>query len=90
VPGEIEIEGWKCLAELIDNAFDDFNKIMIFIILEAARVTMSILTVRQHRLRPRARCLRRCGRVPSVGGAVVGRTAQPCFEMAPFPSCHIS
>jgi hypothetical protein len=25
-------EEWKCLAELIDNAFDDFNKIMIFII----------------------------------------------------------
>ncbi len=49
---EIEIEEWKCLAELIDNTFDDFNKIMIFIILEAARVTMSILTVRQHRLRP--------------------------------------
>ena len=49
---EIEIEEWKCLAELIDNAFDDFNKIMIFIILEAARVTMSILTVRRHRLRP--------------------------------------
>ena len=35
VPGEIEIEEWKCLAELIDTAFDDFNKIMIFIILEA-------------------------------------------------------
>jgi hypothetical protein len=51
---EIEIEEWKCLAELIDNAFDDFNKIMIFIILEAARVTMSILTVRRHRLCPRA------------------------------------
>jgi len=33
---EIEIEEWKCLAELIDNAFDDFNEIMIFIILEAA------------------------------------------------------
>ena len=29
MPGEIEIEEWKCLAELIDNAFDDFNKIMI-------------------------------------------------------------
>ncbi|MGW6404960.1 hypothetical protein [Streptomyces sp. NPDC055134] len=28
--------GWKCLAELIENAFDDFNEIMIFIILEAA------------------------------------------------------
>jgi hypothetical protein len=25
MPGEIEIEEWKCLAELIDNAFDDFN-----------------------------------------------------------------
>jgi hypothetical protein len=36
MPGEIEIEEWKCLAELIDNAFDDFNKIMVFIILEAA------------------------------------------------------
>jgi hypothetical protein len=34
--GEIEIEEWKCLAELIDNAFDDFNESMIFIILEAA------------------------------------------------------
>jgi len=34
--GEIEIEEWKCLAELIDNSFDDFNEIMIFIILEAA------------------------------------------------------
>jgi hypothetical protein len=32
----IEIEEWKCLAELIDNAFVDFNEIMIFIILEAA------------------------------------------------------
>jgi hypothetical protein len=36
VPGEIEIEGWKCLAELIDTAFDDFNESMVFIILEAA------------------------------------------------------
>ncbi|MBV8931995.1 MAG: ATP-binding protein [Kutzneria sp.] len=26
--GEIEIEEWKCLAELIDNAFDDFNGII--------------------------------------------------------------
>ena len=26
VPGEIEIEEWKCLAELIDTAFDDFNE----------------------------------------------------------------
>ena len=33
---EIEIEEWKCLAELIENAFDDFNEIMVFIILEAA------------------------------------------------------
>jgi hypothetical protein len=33
---EIEIEEWKGLAELIENAFDDFNEIMIFIILEAA------------------------------------------------------
>ena len=33
---EIEIEEWKFLAELIDNAFDDFSEIMIFIILEAA------------------------------------------------------
>ena len=32
--GEVEIEEWKCLAELIDNAFDDFNEIMIFVILE--------------------------------------------------------
>ena len=67
MPGEIEIEEWKCLAELIDNAFDDFNKIMIFIILEAA-----------------------VGRVPSVGAAVVSRTAQPCSETAPLPRCHIS
>ena len=29
-------------------------------------------------------------RVASVGAAVVSRTAQPCFETAPFPSCHIS
>jgi hypothetical protein len=36
VPGEIEIEEWKCLAELIDTAFDDFNESMVFIILEAA------------------------------------------------------
>jgi hypothetical protein len=36
MPGEIEIEEWKCLAELIGRAFGDFNKIMIFIILEAA------------------------------------------------------
>jgi hypothetical protein len=26
VPGEIEIEEWKCLAELIETAFDDFNE----------------------------------------------------------------
>ena len=32
VPGEIEIEEWKCLAELIDTAFDDFNESMVFII----------------------------------------------------------
>ena len=37
MPGEIEIEEWKYLAELIDNAFDDFNESMIFIILEAGR-----------------------------------------------------
>ena len=36
MPGESEIEEWKCLAELIGNAFDDFNESMIFIILEAA------------------------------------------------------
>jgi hypothetical protein len=37
VPGEIEIEieEWKCLAELIDTAFDDFNESIVFIILEA-------------------------------------------------------
>jgi hypothetical protein len=52
MPGEIETEEWKCLAELIGNALDDFSEIMIFIILEAARVTVSILTVRRHRLRP--------------------------------------
>jgi hypothetical protein len=28
--GEVETEEWKCLAELIGNAFDDFNEIMIF------------------------------------------------------------
>jgi hypothetical protein len=26
----------------------------------------------------------------TCGAAVVSRTAQPCFETAPFPSCHIS
>ena len=36
MPGEIEIEEWKCLAELIDMAFDDFNESMVFIISEAA------------------------------------------------------
>jgi hypothetical protein len=36
MPGEIETEEWKCLAELIDNAFDDFNESMVFIILDAA------------------------------------------------------
>ena len=30
MPGEIEIEEWKCLAELIDNSFDDFSEIRIF------------------------------------------------------------
>jgi hypothetical protein len=35
MPGEIEIEEWMCLAELIDNAFDGFGEIMICIILEA-------------------------------------------------------
>jgi len=54
VPGEIEIEEWKCLAELIDNAFDDFNESIVFIILGAGRATVSILAVRQHRLCPRA------------------------------------
>lgn len=40
---------------------------------------------------PRAQFLRHCcGRVPSVGAAVVSRTAQPCFETAVLPSCHIS
>jgi hypothetical protein len=29
VPGEIEIEEWRCLAELIDTAFDDFNESMV-------------------------------------------------------------
>jgi hypothetical protein len=32
VPGEVEIEEWKCLAELIDTAFDDFNESIVFII----------------------------------------------------------
>jgi hypothetical protein len=36
MPGEVEIEEWKCLAELIGNAFDDFNESVVFIILEAA------------------------------------------------------
>jgi hypothetical protein len=36
VPGEIEIEEWKCLAELIDTAFDDLNESMVFHYLEAA------------------------------------------------------
>jgi hypothetical protein len=35
VPGEIEIEEWKCLAELIDTAFDDFDESTVLIILEA-------------------------------------------------------
>ena len=30
--GEFEIDGWKCLAELIDTAFDDFNESMVFVI----------------------------------------------------------
>jgi hypothetical protein len=70
MPGEIEIEEWKCLAELIDNSFDDFNEIMISIILEAGRATMSILAVRQHRLRPGFNAFaispfrHCCGRVP--------------------------
>ena len=34
---EVAPGGWcRCLAELIDNAFDDFNESMIFIILEMA------------------------------------------------------
>jgi hypothetical protein len=32
VLGEIEIEEWKCLAELIDTTFDDFNESIVFII----------------------------------------------------------
>ena len=32
MPGESEIEEWKCLAELIDTAIDDFNESMVFII----------------------------------------------------------
>jgi hypothetical protein len=32
VPGEIEIDEWKCLAELIDTTFDDFNESIVFII----------------------------------------------------------
>jgi hypothetical protein len=32
VPGEIEIEEWKCLAGLIATAFDDCNESMVFII----------------------------------------------------------
>ena len=71
VPGEIEIEEWKCLAELIDTAFDDFNE-SIVTLFRGGRATLSILTVRQHRLRPRAQCLRNCcGRAPSVTAAVV-------------------
>jgi hypothetical protein len=93
MPGEIEIEEWKCLAELIDNSFDDFNEIMISIILEAGRATMSILAVRQHRLRPGFNAFAISPllwpRAP-VGAAVVSRTAQPCFETASLPSCHIS
>jgi hypothetical protein len=52
---EIEIEEWKCLAELIDNAFDDFNKIMIFIILASAPSSMP-----SPLLWPRALCWRCC------------------------------
>src|ERR1700722_19931878 len=51
VPGEIEIEEWKCLAELIDTAFDDFTRAW-FHYFRGGRATVSILTVRQHRLRP--------------------------------------
>jgi hypothetical protein len=53
VPGEIEIEEWKCLAELIDNAFDDFNESIVSLF-RGGRATVSILAVRQHRLCPRA------------------------------------
>jgi hypothetical protein len=63
----------------------------LFSLFRGGRATASILAVRRHRLCPRAQCLRNCcGRVPSVGAAVVSRTAQPCFETAPLPSCHIS
>jgi hypothetical protein len=89
VPGEIEIEEWKCLSELIDTAFDDFNE-HGFIILELAarRCRFSLCASIAS---ARVQCLRHCcGRVPSVSAAVVSRTAQPCFETAPFPSCHIS
>ena len=65
--GEVEIEEWKCLAELIDDSFDDFNEIMIFVILERSSDDID------------SHC------VP-----VVSRAAQPCFETAPLPSCHIS
>ncbi|WP_268239956.1 hypothetical protein [Streptomyces fuscichromogenes] len=34
--GEIEVEQWMCLAELIANSFGDFNEIMVFVISEAA------------------------------------------------------
>lgn len=92
---EIEIEEWKCLAELIENAFDDFNKIMICIMLEAGRAAMSILTVRQHRLRPRAQYLRHCcGRVPLLAlllsvGLLNRALKRRRFQAATFRSSHI-
>jgi hypothetical protein len=57
---EMVTEEWKCLAGLIDNAFDDFNGIIILHYFRGCRAAMSILTVREHSLRPALQCLRLC------------------------------
>lgn len=41
--GEIEIEEWKCLAELIDNAFDDFNEIIATDVRWAGGMKVSVM-----------------------------------------------
>jgi hypothetical protein len=90
MPGEIETEEWKCLAELIGNAFDDFNESMVFIILEAAARRCRFSLCASIASAPSLMPSPLLWPVPSAGAAVVSRTAQPCFETAPFPSCHIS
>jgi hypothetical protein len=94
VPGEIEIEEWKCLAELIDTAFDDFNESMVFIILEAAarrcRFSLCASIASAPELNAFAIAVAACPLLALLSAAVVSRTAQPCFATAPLPSCHIS